>query len=653
MQHGVENMPKRATSASPFLRSVGGPDRAGTVAGDRAAPRRKLTTVLSADVAGFSRLMEADEEATLSTLMSYRAAIDRLMSSHDGRLVGTAGDSVLAEFSSPVEAARCAAEIQNEFARRNAEAPQDRRLEFRIGINLGDVMVEGRDLFGDGVNIAARLQSLAEPGGILVSGAIYDQIKTKLPFHYEFLGTQKVKNIAEPVRIYRVDIDPAAALVSRSALRRRRLGWVAAATALSLALVFGLWQAAPYLGLAVDRFTAEEPTAPVSDRASLAVLPLTNQSGSENDYFSDGLTEDLISALGRFSGLSVKSWNAVAGYKDQPPSPEQLVRDLNVRYIVDGSVRRSEDRIRVTVRLSNAEGGSLLWSERYEEPIADIFNVQDRITRRVIGTLATRVSYLEQERASTKPTANLGAYDLYLRGRQSFRQVTRRTNLEAQELFEKAIALDPDYAAPYAALAGTYIKAAEIGWTEWPDRALERGRELAQTALRLNASDEVAHAALAMVYGYQRQFDLALAELDRAEEANPNYTGHQAERGWVLVLAGQWDEAIEALEDVLRYDPNPTPGAFAGLALAYYFRGRPDEAIVTLKDALGRYPGHVPLHIKLTAAYAEVGRLDDAGRSAANVRRLSPFFSAESYGDFLRHPADRERLQENLRAAGL
>jgi adenylate cyclase len=543
--------------------------------------KRKLAAILSADVKGFSSLMEADEEGTLRTLKCYRASIDALISRHEGRVVGTAGDSVLAEFASSVEAARCAVEIQEELAKLNADASRDRRLEFRIGINLGDVIVEGADLFGDGVNVAARLQALSDPGGILVSGGIYDQIKTKLPFGYEFLGEQRIKNIVEPVRVYRIQRDPADVLKIRGARRRRRWSFAAVVAALIIGAGWVIWPVLPPAPSMLGRLPGSlGPTLSGPAQASIAVLPFANQSDDEaGDYFSDGITEDLITALGRFSNIGVLSWNAVATYKDRTVTLEQLARDLPVRYVVDGSVRRSGDRVRVTAHLSDAERGTLLWSERYDEAANDIFAVQDNITRRVVGTLATRLTYLEQERASAKATNNLDAYDYYLRGRQAFRRFTRSSNYQGQELFEKAIELDPDYADAHAALAGTHTKAAEMGWTEWPDKALERAHDLAQAALRLDPSNELAHVVLAIFYTYQRQYELALAELDRATEANPNYTGHYAERGWVLLLAGRWDETIEVLEEALRYDPNPTPNTFNNLAMAYYFRQRHERQL--------------------------------------------------------------------------
>ncbi len=621
-----------------------------------AAAKRKLAAILSADIKGFSRLMEADEEGTLRTLKSYRATIDALIARHDGRIVGTAGDSVLAEFASPVEAVRCAVETQQELARRNADLRRDHRLEFRIGINLGDVIVDGDDLYGDGVNIAARLQALADAGGILISGGIYDQIKTKLPFGYDFLGEQSVKNIVEPVRIYRIQPDLAAVPKGRGARKRWPWSLAAVAVVLFVATAAVLWPVLPPLHVILGPLTGppDRQAVPAAARASIAVLPFANQSDSPaDDYFSDGISEDLITALGRFSGIDVMSWNAVAPYKGQAVAAERLAQDLPVRYVVDGSVRRSGDKIRVTARLSDAERGILLWSERYDAALDDVFAVQDDITRRIVNTLAVRVSDLEQERASAKPTDNLDAYDYYLRGRQEFRQFTPPGNRRAREMFERAIELDHDYADAYAALGWTYSKAADMGWTEWPDEALERAHDLAQAALRRDPSDELAHVLLAVFHTYHRRYELALAALERAREANPNYTAAYGERGWVLLLAGRWDEAIELLEEVFRFDPNPLPTTFHTLGTAYYFKERYDEVIVTLEDAIGRHPHHFPLHIVLTAAYAAAGRMDDARRAAAAVRHLHPFFEVDFYGEAFRDPAARERIRDDLRKAGL
>ncbi len=373
----------------------------------------------------------------------------------------------------------------------------------------------------------------------------------------------------------------------------------------------------------------------------------------EQDYFSEGITEDIISALGRFSSLTVLSWNAVAPYKGQTVTPEQLSHDLGIRYVADGSVRRSEARIRVTIQLTDAQRGVLLWSERYDRSVDDLFALQDDITRQIVSALAIRVSYLEQERAFAKPTDNLSAYDYYLRARQHLREFTRTSNLLAQEQLEKAIELDREYADAYAALAWTHSKSAEMGWTEWPDRELARALDLAQAALRLDPANQLAHILLAIVYSYHQTYDHALEELDRATAANPNQMSNNAERGWVELVGGRTKDAVASLEDAVRFDPTPTPNTFSNLSMAYYLQGRDDDAIRTAERGVARYPHHVMFYIALAAANADAGQLDAAARAAAELRRLHPFFEVATFGQFFRDQNDRERFAVALRKAGL
>jgi adenylate cyclase len=401
----------------------------------------------------------------------------------------------------------------------------------------------------------------------------------------------------------------------------------------------------------IERLTGARSPVPVT--ASIAVLPFSNQSEGKDDYFSDGLTEDLISALGHFSSISVISWNAVAPYRNQMIRPERLAQDLGVQYVVDGSVRRADNRLRVTTRLNDAEHGTLLWSEHYDRAVDDVFAVQDDISRQIVSALALQVTNLEQDRAAKKPTDSLNAYDYYLRARQEFRQFTRRGNLRAQEFLGKAIDLDHEYADAYAALAWTHTKAAEMGWTEWPDRELADAHHLAQAALRIESSNQLAHILLAVVYSYQQKYELALDELEQATQANPNHAGNNAERGWVLLVGGRSGEALTTLEEALRFDPSPTPNTFSNLAIAYILQGRYDDAIRIAEGAIGRYPHHMTIHLALAAAYAETGRPDEAAEAAVEVHRLNPFFEVDTFGVYFRNPGDRERLQGALRKAGM
>ena len=367
--------------------------------------KRKLAAILSADVKGYSRLMAADEEGTLRTLSAYRQEMTALVAERDGRVVGTAGDSILAEFPSAVEATRCAVEIQKELAARNAALPKDRRLEFRIGINLGDVMVEGDDLFGDGVNVAARLQALAEPGGIYVSGGIYDQIKGKLPVGADFLGEQTVKNIAEPVRVYRLRSDRTTTL---RAVPRPWRTWSAIAAGFGL-LVIAAVGTAWYFDLPRAFGPAEEEQAsapPLPDRPSIAVLPFDNLSDNpEEEYFADGLTDDLITDLSKISGLFVIARDSAFTYKQQPVDVREVARELGVRYVLEGTVRRASERVRINAQLIDGTTGGHVWAERYDRDYADIFAVQDEVIEEIVGALSVQLTEAEQTQVTRLPTA--------------------------------------------------------------------------------------------------------------------------------------------------------------------------------------------------------------------------------------------------------
>lgn len=385
---------------------------------DATLAKRKLTAILSADVHGYSRLMGVDEAGTHATLTTYRGVIAGAIARHDGRIVGTAGDSVLGDFPSVVGALNAAVEIQRALAGHNAGLPADRRLEFRIGINVGDVIVDGEDIFGDGVNVAARVQALAAPGGIAISGAVYDQVRNKLDLAFRDRGSHRAKNIAEPVRVYGVPLEGAARRRTARLARGHWIGVIAAGLAVLLLVpLLTIWP-----GRTLWYRTDPATESVLGARPTIAVLPFANQSQDpEQDYLSEGITEDIIAALGRFSSLTVLSWNAVAPYKGQTVAPEQLSHDLGARYVADGSVRRADDRIRVTIQLTDAKRGVLLWSERYDRSVQDLFALQDDITREIVSALAIRVTYLEQERAFAKPTDNLTAYDYYLQARQSLR----------------------------------------------------------------------------------------------------------------------------------------------------------------------------------------------------------------------------------------
>jgi len=560
---------------------------------------RKLTAILSADVRGYSRLMGEDEEGTLHTLTTYRAVMDPLIHHHRGRIVGTAGDSVLAEFASVVDAVRCAVEIQQQLKARNADLPAQRRMEFRIGINLGDVMVNGEQIYGDGVNIAARLESLAEAGGIYLSGTVYDQVENKLALTYEYLGEQTVKNITRPVRVYRVRIDETEPAVETP---RRD----------------------------VSTYLPEQPQALLlPDKPSIAVLPFVNLSSDpEQEYFSDGITEDLITDLSRLSGLFVIARNSTFTYKGKAVKVEEVGRELGVRYVLEGSVRKAGNRVRITAQLVDATTGHHLWAERYDRELIDIFALQDEIVQRIVTTLKLQLTLWEKGVLVRKSTDNLEAYDYYLRGSEYYWRLTKEGNTQARQMLERAIELDPKYAAAYTALSYTHM----IDWAwQWSldPQTLERAFELAQKAVALDDALPMAHSILGWVQCWKKQHDQAVAEVERAIALDPNDADAYARLAHILKIVGRSEEAIEAMKKAMRLNPHHPPFYLFELGFAYYLTGRNEEAIAALKKSLTSDPNFLPAHIGLTGIYSELGREKEARAEAAEVLRISPNFSLE------------------------
>ena len=588
-------------------------------------PKRKLTTILCADCEGFSRMMRADEERTYRVLQDCRALIDRLVGEHDGRIFATAGDSVVAEFPSPVEAVRCATEIQHAIELLEADSPEDGRMHFRIGINVGDVMIQGDDLIGDGVNVAARLQGLADPGGICISGTVYEQIKNKLTLACDDLGDQVVKNIADPVRVHRVR-------VGRPALPRPEPTRIATARRIRMAAASLITFVLIAIAIKYLKYNVQSPGRSRCTHASIAVLPFANLSGDPaQDYLSDGTTDDIISALGRFSDLSVIAHAAVAPYKGKPLEPGRLNRELGVCYALEGSVRRNGNQVLITAQLGDALSGLLLWSDSYAGEFKDVFALRNEITQSVAGKLALKLFYIERQRAFKKPTENLDAYDYLLRGRDYYARNTRSGNDQAKILFERAIELDPGYASAYVALGLTRARAAGSGWTEFPDEALKQAESLAQKAIELDDGNAEAHALLGTIYTIRGQLDVARVEAERAIALNPNDAASYGARGGILVLSGYPKEAIESFEIAMRLDPSM--GSLAGehLGLAYYMERRYEEAVTAAKAELRTNPNDYSNYACLAASYAQLGHNDEAAHAAEEVRRLWPFFDVNDF----------------------
>lgn len=632
-----------------------------------ASVQRRLAAILAADVVGFSRLMGADEEGTLARLNVLRAEIvDTAVAAHNGRIFKTTGDGVLAEYPSVVDAVRCAVQVQIAMASRDAEEPPERRMVLRVGINLGDIMVEADDIYGDGVNIAARIEGICEPGGIAISASAYEQVRDKIEYRFVDCGLHAVKNIARPVHVYGIDLSAhgvtAAGAAARKDVRPRseRRWRIPSVVAVLLTIAIGGWIATSDPASKVRNSLASlfvaRSSPPSTSRATIAVLPFSNQSGDANrDYFSDGITEDIINALGRFSGVMVISHNAAQAYKGGSARPGEISRDLGVRYIVQGSVRQADGKLRVAVELSDAEKGAQLWSDRYEREGKDVFEIQDRIVKNIVGALAVKLTSLEQRRASAKPAENLEAYDLVLRARDLLNRAGRSANLEARTMLAQALELAPNYAESYLALSQAEYQRAATGWMEDPDEGVRQSEKLAERALAIDdpGAHARAHALLGRAHVYFGKYDQALTEADRAIEMNPSDSEAYALRAQVLLWLGRIEESIASHETARRFDPRLYVDYGISLALAYYMAGRYREAIAATDSFLTRYTQSVSLHAIRAAAFAQLGDAEEARRAAEPVRRASPFFQVEQFATRFVNPEHTAKAQEGLRKAGL
>jgi adenylate cyclase len=626
--------------------------------------KRKLTAILSADVKGYSRLMGTDEEATLRTLQEYKEVMASSIQHHRGRIVGTAGDSVLAEFASVVDAVQCAVEIQQVLRAKNALLPEDRRMDFRIGVNLGDVIEEGDTIYGDGVNIAARVEGLAEAGGICISESAYQQIENKLPLRYDYLGEHAVKNIAKPVRVYRARIESEAA-PSKLGEERKSVGKRLSKAALAIIAVVVIAGAVILYQFVlrpspskVEVASKDKMAFPLPDKPSIAVLPFVNMSEDpKQEFFSDGMTEQIITALSKVHNLFVISRQSTFSYKGKPVKVKQVSEELGVRYVLEGSVQRSGNRVRITAQLIDALTGHHLWAERYERDLKDIFALQDEITTKILT--ATQVKLTAGEQASTtakyfRGKQGLDCYMKYLEGGKYVLSYNFEDNRAAHRIAEEVIAMCPENPIAYVFMSSVYRMDYYMLDQKVPQESIEKGIEMAQKALAMDDTIGEAHALLGHLYLQKKEHDKAIAESERAVALDPGGADVYLYYAQSLHYAGRFEEAIPVLQKAIRLNPFPRAAIFLHLGHALWGAGRFEEAVSAYKKVL-QLRDDIWAHLRLAGTYIWMGREKEARAEAAEVLRINPKFSVDSHAMMLsfKDQSKNDRVVAALRKAGL
>ena len=561
---------------------------------------RRLAAILAADVVGYSRLVGEDEEGTLRTLSACREVIDGLVASHHGRVFGSAGDSVIAEFASPVEAVRCAVNIQRDLETRNAGIPENERMRFRIGVNLGDVVVDGDNLMGEGVNVAARLEGLAEPGTVNVSGSVHEQVKNKLDVGFDFLGPQELKNIAEPVPVFRVRLEPRSSTSPLAASER---------SPESLAL---------------------------PEKRSIVVLPFENLSGDpEQGYFSDGITEDIITELSKFRSLFVIARSSSFSFKGQSPEVKEVSRRLGVRYVVEGSVRRSGNRVRIAAQLIDAVADAHLWAERYDRVLEDIFTVQDEVTEAIVAAIAPELGKAEQQLATSKKLENLNVWEVYQRGMWHLYQRTKDDLAEARRLFEAALSLDPGLSLACSALVDAYYYEVVLGLADSVAQNCDKALQVARRAVELDPDDAAAHCAMGKARIVRREHALAVPDLQLAIDLNPSSAWAHYGLGAAAVFSGHAGEAIRHLERAIRLSPRDQHmGSFmVRLAEAYLVKRDYPGAVQWARKALQQQGFQWSRYAALLAGLGFLGEREEARRVLDECLAQRPNFSVTMVRD--------------------
>jgi adenylate cyclase len=617
--------------------------------------------------------MGENEDATVRTLTTYREVMGVFIQKHRGRVVHGSGDSLLAEFVSVVDSVRCAVEIQKELKTRNAELPEDRKVKFRMGINPGDVIEKDDDLHGDGVNIAARVEALAEGEGICITRTAYDHVKKKLNLGYEYLGEHTVKNIAEPVRVYRVLMDPedagkligeksvepedAGKVIGEKRVESKRGQRIALAIAMVFILIVGgllIWRTA---SPPVEIATEEKMGSQLPEKLSIAVLPFTNMSGDpKQEYFSDGITEEIITQLARFPDVHVIARNSTFTYKGKPVKIQQVGQELGVRYVLEGSVLRFGDRVRITAQLVDAATGGHIWAERYDRENEDIFALQDDISQHIaaaLGSSSGALEITERKRVMSSDPNNLSAFDTFLRATEYFQRYTKDDNLKARKLAIKATELKPDYAQAYGGVGWTHLIDYFFRWTESPEKSLDQAFEWAQKALAIDSTDYESYWLLARIYTRQKKYDKALASAQRALSLNPNSALLLKSLGGnVFTYLGRAREAAEMIEKAMRLDPRHSNSWYGSLGRAYYAAGQYEKAVKALKH-IGKPKLHLRLY--LAASYAQLGQTEEAQAEIAQILKIDPKVSVDIWAERepYKDPVDKERWIDGLRKAGL
>jgi adenylate cyclase len=575
---------------------------------------RKLRAILSADVKGYSLLMADDEVHTIQTLKTYRSLMSDLIQQHFGRVVDNPGDNLLAEFSSAVDAVDCAVQIQNRLKKENARFVEDKRLEFRIGVNIGDVVQDEDRIYGSGVNVAARIEGLAEPGGICISRNTYDHIKDKLQLGFNYLGEHEVKNIKDPVRVYKI--------------------------------LLGSDRHKPLI----------EEQLELPDKPSIAVLPFDNMSGdSSQEYFSDGLTEQIISGLCKVKDLFVIARNSSFAYKCKLISIKQIALELGVRYILEGSVQKAGDRVRITAQLIDAITDYHMWSETYDRNLSDVFALQDEITLKLIESMQIELTHGEQARLWEGATTNIQAFDKYARGIEYLSFNNEKANKQAQQFLKEATKIDTSYSLAYAALGMTYILDILFGWGASPLESFVEADKNVENALSLNDSLDITHTLSGFINLFKRQYEEAIKEGERAIELNPNGAMAHAGLGWIYSYSGKPDIAIKLVKHALRLDPIPLPYIYNFLIIAYRTNGQYEKAIKCAEKTLRDNPDQLTPTLTLAASYTSLNRVEKAKKAAAEVMRIDPNFSLDYLAKTLpiKHQDTLEIFIGALRKAGL